>query len=748
MIISRKPFDIFVTGLGALLMLSCEAFAQPWAMSTTARVWCQSLASSADGKILAAAVTGGDDWLGRAPGWIYVSTNAGMSWTTNGPSSLCIACSADGLTMAAVSAFDIYISRDLGATWTPANAPAFNWTSIASSANGARIVAAAAPLWDQTSRTNISPGAIYRSLDAGATWIETSAPNTNWTCVASSADGTKLVAGSASRFDYQVGAWVGEGGIYRSLDSGATWEKTSAPAVNWSCVAASADGSKLVAAVNRLGIVPAFGGEPPGGMIYTSTNSGVTWTPCHAPATGWDSVACSADGTRLVAASETDYWDGTKLSDRESDIYESIDLGATWKPTGAREGTTAVACSADGYRLLAAGAWREIYTWPYSGPWRRLFNAQPIYELSCSSDATKLAAVGAMGFGLDTQVIFCSRDSGVTWSQTSAPTNYWSCTASSADGTRLVAGAYPGGIYCSSNSGAIWLQTSAPSNNWISVASSADGIKLVALAVTAFDSSGNYWSGDAAIYLSSNAGMTWGRANVPSNHWYAIAASTNCMNLVAAADGTIYRSTDAGISWTMTSAPSNLWISVASSADGGKVVAGPAGGVLYTSSDSGATWQPTSVSTGNWAGVSCSHDGTILFAAQVYPSVEHVISTNSGVSWVSANVPAGAGSSVACSADGSTMLVPCAGGLALLRSPAALPPTPPSPQLVVATSNGNFDLSWLVPSTLFVLEQNSNLLSAGWASAQTPPSLNLTNLHYHLTLPAVPGDAFYRLKKQ
>lgn len=40
-----------------------------------------------------------------------------------------------------------------------------------------------------------------------------------------------------------------------------TWTQTSAPLTNWTAVASSADGSRLVAAIA-------------GGQIYTSTNSG------------------------------------------------------------------------------------------------------------------------------------------------------------------------------------------------------------------------------------------------------------------------------------------------------------------------------------------------------------------------------------------------------------------------------------------------------------------------------------------
>ena len=51
------------------------------------------------------------------------------------------------------------------------------------------------------------------------------------------------------------------------------WTLTSAPITNWSCVASSADGSNLVAAVNT-------------GPIYLSTDAGATWTAASAPGAG------------------------------------------------------------------------------------------------------------------------------------------------------------------------------------------------------------------------------------------------------------------------------------------------------------------------------------------------------------------------------------------------------------------------------------------------------------------------------
>jgi hypothetical protein len=66
-----------------------------------------------------------------------------------------------------------------------------------------------------------------------------------------------------------------------------TWEPRDSVR-SWASVASSADGSKLVAAVND-------------GQLYISTDSGVTWT-VHSPPRGWVSVASSADGSKLVGA--------------------------------------------------------------------------------------------------------------------------------------------------------------------------------------------------------------------------------------------------------------------------------------------------------------------------------------------------------------------------------------------------------------------------------------------------------------
>ena len=80
---------------------------------------------------------------------------------------------------------------------------------------------------------------------AGVTWTAR-ASNRGWSSVASSADGSKLVAGV--RFDQ----------IYTSTDSGATWTARDSSR-DWRSVASSSDGSKLAAVVDASQIYTSAG---------------------------------------------------------------------------------------------------------------------------------------------------------------------------------------------------------------------------------------------------------------------------------------------------------------------------------------------------------------------------------------------------------------------------------------------------------------------------------------------------------
>jgi len=288
-------------------------------------------------------------------------------------------------------------SPSSASTWTQTSAPNGTWENIASSADGTKLVA-------------VNHASIYTSSDSGATWKLTSAPSKNWFTIAASADGTKLVAGERDT-----------GQIYRSSDGGATWIQTGGVPINHvSSIVCSGDGTRCVAVA---------GGPAEIGPIYVSSDSGATWTATSAPSEHWACAACSMDGTKLVAV----VIDGP--------IYRSPDSGVTWTATGApSKHWQNVASSADGTKLVACANNTEIYISSDSGAtWRATGAAAR--AVASSADGTRL-------FGLcgDLKASF---DSGATWT-TITPNIDGGCNGNvtcSTDGTMVAASIYGGGIY-------------------------------------------------------------------------------------------------------------------------------------------------------------------------------------------------------------------------------------------------------------------------------------------------------------
>ena len=286
--------------------------------------------------------------------------------------------------------------------WSPRGPAGNNWFSLASSSDGSKLVAAA------------SSDYIYTSTNYWVTWMQqTNTGRHSWSSVASSSDG-KLVAAAAG-YDFQKDY------IYTSTNYGVTWvQQTNAGSRNWMSVASSSDGSALVAVA---------GGDN-SDYIYTSTNYGVTWMQqTNAGSRTWNSLASSSDGSKLVAGAGHDGADC---------IYTSTNYGVTWvqQTNAGSRNWSSLASSSDGSKLVAT-------VWDY--------------------------------------YIYTSTNYGVTWMrQTSAGSRSWRSVASSSDGSKLVAAADGDYICTSTNYGVTWMQqTSTGRRSWYSVASSSDGSKVV-----------------------------------------------------------------------------------------------------------------------------------------------------------------------------------------------------------------------------------------------------------------------------
>ena len=362
-----------------------------------------------------------------------------------------------------------------------------------------------------------------------------------------------------------------------------------------------------------------------------------------------------------------------------------------------------------------------------------------------------------------------------TWTPlTNTPVEDWRFIGMSANGNTIVAGTHGENfILTSTNAGATWITNKNPIE-FGQAACSADGTKWICT------------DADQATYRSTNSGISWFLATETANGWVACSADGNILggfDALSTNGGTTWRSytgfpgipafpangskwlgiatqepnmgffisTNMGMTWISNSIPTNIYYeAVGISADGNTIVGGvqngTQAGVLYFTTNSAASWSTANVPTNLWTGAACSADGSKLVAVAysvfTYPYYGSIYtSTNHGVSWVSNNAPLLSWDAVACSADGSKMVAAPENGQIYVSN------SKPSPQLNIASpSNGNFNFSWLMPSTNLALQESSDLMS--WATVTNAPSLNYTNLQEQLTLSPTNSDGFFRLVSQ
>ena len=291
-----------------------------------------------------------------------------------------ITSSSDGTKLAAVAySGGIWTSTDSGATWNGGSGrPGGLWITISSSSDGTKLAA------------GLYNGNIWTSMDSGDNWDEVSFPGSSqfWQHIIHYGDGTKLAA--------VCGGWGGGSGIiYLSTNSGIDWAPSGAPTgKNWRNIASSSDGTKLAAVENA-------------GHIWTSPNSGVTWTQ-GSQFQYWNGITSSSDGIKLFAVVGTDNIAGN--------IFSSSDSGANWIVTGTPCG-----------RFSSSGTPCTTKKWQH---------------IVSSDDATKLAAVA------QDANIWTSIDSGANWDEASVPgTQIWRSITSSSDGNKLAASIWDGNIW-------------------------------------------------------------------------------------------------------------------------------------------------------------------------------------------------------------------------------------------------------------------------------------------------------------
>ena len=340
--------------------------------------------------------------------------------------------------------------------WLPSNAGNIGWQSLASSADGLKLVGAA---------TGTGSG-IFTSTDAGKTWassILSYAPLS----MSSSSDGSVLVG------------VVNGGGIVMSTNTGVTWQLTTAPTASWTCVASSADGNRLAATINGAG------------NIYTSIG-GSNWT-LRATSLGWNSIASSADGSKLAAVVPN------------GKIWTSSDYGASWTQQFSAPTTNwiSITSSADGSRLAAAvnAVGGHVYTSSDFGVNWTLQGGSPTnywYNIASSSDGGRLFACASPGG------VYASVNGGVSWTRQVIPDKNWHAVTCSDDGTKSAAACN----FAPSGNGIYFSQLASQfTSSTIGVNGSVSGGPGTAVELQYI---GNNAAGNASFLPISGTGTIWG----------------------------------------------------------------------------------------------------------------------------------------------------------------------------------------------------------------------------------------------
>ncbi|TAG28125.1 MAG: hypothetical protein EAZ37_02085 [Burkholderiales bacterium] len=306
-----------------------------------------------------------------------------------------------------------------GFVWTARDVTR-SWVSVASSADGNKLVAA----------TN--DGEILTSADAGVSWVLRTVPPREWKKMASSSDGSILYAA------FQTSG--GFGGVFASRDAGLTWTEVFFGTTVFTDLAVSADGLKVIVVSDLIN-------------LDTSVDGGQTWSQRNYNYIGQypNTVAITPRADRLVLGLR-----GNAYPD--SSMYLSNDLGGTWSGTtlGTQFEWINLSLSADG-RVVVAGGFDLIddkyhisISSDHGATWTKRLVGTEVRASAISADGRHIWFAGgtSVRFRVPEPKLYYSNDYGLTW-QNRETIRDWRSIASSHLGHKLVATVFYGQIYTS-----------------------------------------------------------------------------------------------------------------------------------------------------------------------------------------------------------------------------------------------------------------------------------------------------------
>lgn len=428
--------------------------------------------------------------------------------------------------------------------------------------------------------TGAGSDSLLRSTDNGATWRALPARSIEMAEVVTTDDGALwlLGEGGIERSDDDGASWsmhgetpVGAGvrgmvtrrgtifiitstDVYRSYSSDTTWVDAGDAPVDRDIIDIE------VAPSGDIYVAYDTADGNPTSSLYHTSDSGTIWAPMPVPTYGGRKVAVRAITFGGIGGFEGNVILGTSFTDSEA-IDPDRSVAQIFYHTGAVVPLLAFTTSPSTSYILRVDR----------GPNGTLYATRYPQTLPFEEE----------------DVLLASRDSGVSWERI-RPENAEARSSTLTileNGTALVA-AGDSGLYRSTNAARTWERVATPAGAWIplgDVIELEDGTLLLESRV---------FFNRTTIYTSTDDGVTWTEGSPREDIRGAIATAASPDGTVYIAENnTIFSSTDRGASWTNRSVASGGNYLVGMTIDGdGNPVAASFNGPLYGSTDKGQTW--------------------------------------------------------------------------------------------------------------------------------------------------------------